>query len=199
MGVISKQIRKRGNQRLAAPLTTSTALTIPEAISVIKGVCEQYNQRVTAAIEKQRTEGSGFTRWLYGHASEQARHYHVVVRKHDVLVGFEATPERILRHAKQKRLGAGIGWWLASVRFPKSSESLPAGMTLVEIRLVSWVMNGDGKIKNRGLYEQLTDMLWEAVSVDSPDAAEPKPNLSSNATTCGQLTLERDLELATRR
>lgn len=165
MGVI-KQIRKRANQRLAEPLTTTTALSIPAAVDAIKNICQTHNDEVTRTNQSRR-EGGKLSRLLANAENVHSKQYHVTVRQHDILIGYQVTPEYILRNAKRKRTSSSAGWWLARVRFVQPAEPLPAGQHLIEIRLTNWVMDSNGKLNNQPMYEWLTNELWKVLSVDA--------------------------------
>lgn len=173
MGVIAKQIRKRANRRLAEPLTTTTQLTTAEVTQAIQRYCQQHNKRASAVVTRSRAEAGWFSKWLESGQSERAQlarerahHYHMVVQQQSILVGFQRTPQHIMAD-KRKQQSASSGYWLAAVRFPTPPEALPAGQRLVTVSLLKWVMDSNGIVKNQSKYEQFTNALWEAVSVDA--------------------------------
>jgi hypothetical protein len=86
----------------------------------------------------------------------------------ELLIGFSRTPDQILAD-KRKTQGFMAGHWLAQVRFPAPDPEVPPGQTVVEMRLVKWVVDSNGRMNNRNFYESLVDAVHNALSsVDTP-------------------------------
>lgn len=165
MGLIGKQIRKRGNQRLAEPMTATTALLIDEAVEAIKQLCEKHNQEESARLADKRTNGGWLARKVANAEKDSSYHLHLEVRQHEVLVSYQNSPQWIL--AKRKRNAGFAGYWLASITFPKGNGPAPRGERLISVRLLRWVIDGDGHLENQDKYAEVTDLLWEAVSAEA--------------------------------
>jgi hypothetical protein len=164
MGIIAKQVRKRANQRLAEPLTTATRMSAKQVGEAVVGVCKQHNEAAIADLERRRQQGGRLKRMAAKGTDGSRLQYHVVTRESDILVSFERSPQFILANPK-RRAGVTDGYWLAVVRVlagagPQSPERT------VEVRLSKWLMdNNSGKLENQAKYEEFTDMLWNAVTV----------------------------------
>lgn len=163
MSIIEKSIRKRGNQKLAAPIYTNTSLAPTEVVSAIKKLCEKCNQDALAELAAKR-QGNILRRLSASATPEQSIQYYVTVKEKQVLIGYARTPERIIND--QRRRQGTSGHWLAAVTFPAVTAETPAGQNIVKLQLLKWVINNNGVLQSRDKYLQFADALHGAVSVD---------------------------------
>lgn len=168
MGFISKQSRKGGNQRLAAPVTMKTALSGPQLVDTVIAVCKEHNERVVGEVLRTRETGTTFARLAANGTDLRLVQYHVEVTPDSwILVGYPRTPSWI----KAK----GDGWfidaehWLATLRL----LGTPDGGRAVELSLSTWFVDDRGRIKNLDKYEALTAAVRTAVSSDAPSQPSP--------------------------
>jgi hypothetical protein len=179
MGLISSQIRKRGNQKLAAPLSTTTLLSPNEVLAAVQGVIEQHNHSITVDNARQAVEGNRLTRFLADKADVSLNQYHWAPRGQDMLISYQRRPAWILEaQRRKKRPDLLDGYWLARLRVFRHDDPETPGIRL-EIRLDQWVINRDsGRLHNQDKYEELVERVWEATSADSdrrvPGAAEAR-------------------------
>ena len=171
MGLIEKSIRKRANQKLAAPLATTTSLSRAEVVEAIKKLCASHNanSEQRARAENERAQTRGLIGKLSSQGSAQAwlkNRFHVSVQEKAILIGYGGTPESILA-LTGKRLSSSANHWLAQVTFPVRNN-VPAGQTVVEITLLKWVIDQKGRVKSRGYYEGFCDTLFKAIKANSP-------------------------------
>lgn len=177
MGLIEKQIRKRGNQKLAEPLSTPTRLQPREVAEAISRVCERHNQAEVERNATRKDAGGKLRRFM---AEAEAgnlprRKYYFKMREKDLLVSYEQPVDEVLARlarGKKQRTGFTDGYWLANVRVMRGES----GENRVEVRLTNWIINQDGKLGNKDKYQQLTDMIWEAVSAEAGHDAPAQPH-----------------------
>lgn len=157
MGLIEKQVRKHANQKLAAPMVAFAAMTIPEVVTGVKKVCDNFNARIDQTLASQEA-GRAKPRKFTSAPVPTLTHLHVQVTQKAILIGWSRTPEWIAAQAKKKQ--PREGWWLASVTFPSNVPNVPEGQIAVELKLLRWLIDGDsGKLKNKARYDNLADML----------------------------------------
>lgn len=167
MGIVEKSIRKRSNQNLAAPVYTNSLSSPQELVTQIVELCNAHNREVVADLQRRRNEGS----WIKRKNAEGTRAsdhcYHASLRNGpEILIGFSRTPAEILGNTR-KQQGFTAGHWLAMVRFPPPTPETPPGQTVVEVHLMKWLMDGNGRLQNRDKYETFVDAIHAAVSVDA--------------------------------
>ena len=170
MGIIEKQIRKRGNQKLAETLSTPTRLQPPEVAVAIEEAIERHNQAVAAQNAQRQAQAGGKVRRFLAEAAALSipnRSYYLKTRESDMLISYEKPVDEVLARIANKRRKPGLsdGYWLSHVRVMRDE----AGQNRVEVKLTNWVMNSNGKLGNKDKYHELTDMIWEAVSTDATD------------------------------
>lgn len=165
MGLIEKAIRERSNQKLAEPICTSTTMSVGAVIEELRSLCDAHNAETVLDVERWKTTGNRFSRWVHKDKDPTREHYyHVRVHEREVLIGFRLTPERIL----EKKNSGADPFWLARLRFPVTDDD---SRLVVESTLLRWVIDGNnGKLHDRGFYELLVDRLFNAVNVDGPAA-----------------------------
>lgn len=164
MGFIEKQVRKRANQKVAEPLSTLTQLQPPEVVAVIKQAIERHNQALVEKNAQKQANAGGKVRRLLAEADAHGiprRSYCVKVQEKDVLISYEKPVDEVLARISRKTRKPGIteGYWLAGIRMMRDE----GGQNRVEIRLINWVMDSNGRLRNKDKYHELTDMIWDAV------------------------------------
>lgn len=164
MGVIQKSIRKRGNQKLAAPIYTNTKLSPGEVATAIQQLCEALNKKELADLAAKQQAGL-LKRIATMGTLEIDVQYFVKVEQKQILVSYNRPPAHVLAQ-RQRRVGVLDGYWLAAVTVSANGPDTPAGQNVVRLRLLMWVLNNDGVLKNRAKYLQFADALHAAVSVD---------------------------------
>ena len=167
MGLIEKKIRNRGNQKLAAPLSTTTHLSPKEVQQAVKDVCATYNQAQVDDNARRIAQGNKLTRtWAQGtQLNLGLKQYYFAAESDELRVSYERPPAYVLANAK-RRPGVTEGYWLAVIRIFRDTDA-GADSTRVQIHLSKWVINSDGKMGNKDKYEHLTNLIWEAVSSEA--------------------------------
>jgi hypothetical protein len=166
VGLIEKSIRGRGNQKLAAPVFTNTALSKQEVVDVIKRLCEELTAANIAALNEARAGGfwksSKVASIRDGHVT-----YYVEVESRQIWVSFFGPPKNIHAIDPKARLKANQAYWLAEVVFMNREPDTPDGEEVVRLTLKRWVTDQDGKLRNRDKYELFAERLHAAISVDA--------------------------------
>jgi hypothetical protein len=170
MGIIEKSIRNRGNRKLAAPLTTTTSSSAEEVVEAIRRLCRSHNanSEAQAKTESERAQSRGFFGKMSSEESAKAwlrSRFYLSERDAGVLIGYGRKPEDILA-LQGKRLSSTANHWLASVTFPDPEM---AGCTTVEVTLLKWITDKNGRMQSRGHYEGFCDELFDAIRADTPD------------------------------
>ena len=159
MGMIEKQIRKHGNQKLAAPMVTLTTLNQDQVVAAIRKICWDYNtwfNQQYQAHEAMRRKPRG--RWNQIRRPEFS-HYYVEVAPTAILVSYSRPASVIAAYASSKKVSRLAGYLLAIVRFPNNIPC-PPGSIAVQLRLSKWLMDGNtGKLTNQAKYEWFADAL----------------------------------------
>ena len=180
MGVIERSIRKRSNQKLAAAVYTSTQHSFEEVVAVVQSFCDQSNTEVTNVIKtNQANAKTRLGKWTTSLSDPKNSHYYVSPHPEtrQVLIGFGQRPEPILAG----RGNTHNGVWAARLSYPTEGHT-------VSLALLKWVMNGEGKLRNRSFYESLLENVHAAISSDAPQLADgegPGPDPVPEAATPG--------------
>ena len=160
MGIVEKSIRKRSNQQLAAPIYVDSPLSPDELVTTVVAVCDAHNDAVLADLRRRRTEGGWLRRMNAQGTDANSLFCHASIRPGpELLIGYSKTPAQILGDTrKQQNLIAGH--WLAKARFTKAADGTS---TVVELQLLKWVIDSNGRLQNRQKYEELVDLIYAAV------------------------------------
>lgn len=163
MGVVSKQIRKRANQKLASTLSTATSLSSADAANAVVGAIERFNTEQVEDVARRKEELSGQSRWKQAWAGTPvATKFHVDNRGGVIMVGWGRPPAWFDANPKP-RLANNERHWLARVLVFRPKEAPESDGATVEVCLLRWIMDSDGKMYGKPLYEELTNRIWEAV------------------------------------
>lgn len=102
MGLVEKALRKRSNQKLAAPIYATTAMADVQIIEALRGIVDTHNAETVREVERWKTTGNRISRWANKDKDPQKEHYyHLDVRSDGALIGFRRTPERILAEGRK--------------------------------------------------------------------------------------------------
>jgi len=173
MGLIEKSIRNRSNQKLAAEVFTTTALTYDEVVAAVRAHCDAQNAEMSRGIaQTQANAKTRFGKWVTSLNDPAKSHYYISPRpeSRQILIGFGQRPEPILAG----RGNTHDGVWAARL-------SYPAGGNVVGMTLLKWVIGGnDGVLRNRSFYESLLDSVPRLIG-GPPAAAAPSTPAGSAA------------------
>lgn len=167
MGLISRQIRRSANQKLAEPLTTTTPLSIADAMQAITAACEAQNEASAAryAAEQQRLKNGN--RLQRAMADKDGRtpwkDFYLEATDRKLLVGWTRSPDFIRTHRPQWH----NGWWLARVEFPGDAPPSQPGPTPVSVTLLVWVTDREKRMASKDEYKAFTDLVLRAIRPDA--------------------------------
>lgn len=149
MGLVSRQLRKGGNQRFAAPISIPTKLDNKRVQELIERTCQGLNKN----FSEWRANSSIMSRWWNDKTGSEKDFLYYVEPSSDgsTLVSFGKKPDEITRIRAGNVVSASFGYWLAKVSAADSSQ--------VTLTLLRWVTGDDGKIKQKDRYEQLVTEL----------------------------------------
>jgi hypothetical protein len=155
VGLISKQLRKSGNQRLADAVLMYTPMAPAAAGADVTAACQQLNdnfERWRAGLSKTRqmltVKGNELN------AGQFKYHPELDADAGRGRIGFAKTPAEIDRLPLSRR-SYFDDWWLAAFTCTAATD----GGTTIELSLLRRVVDSNGKINNRDRYEHLRDEL----------------------------------------
>jgi hypothetical protein len=186
LGLIGKQIRKKSNQELAAPITLTTNLPAKALGDLVKGVVATHNDPIIAKNNERLSKASGTLKKAWAESkkmSEAGNLFHIGVAQDGktALISYQKTPAEAQKGVRyggnqlaQVVFGDGPldGHWLSEVKVFGPPADNPTGPNRLEISLKSWVTDRDsGKMQNKDKYEKLVDLL--RIAILEADARQP--------------------------
>lgn len=176
MGAIEKSIRSKTNPKFVAPHTRTTALSVSEAIELVLSYIESQNVKSIARVERDKQ----CLKFLLSEVDPADSCFHVQqIDGAELLIGYSRTPAEILKGATR----GGRNFWLAGVCFPEADRDTLPGKNIVEIRLIRWLTDGSGAIRNAAKYKALREDIFaliENASASMTSMVSTPPPTSSN-------------------
>ena len=157
MGLIEKSIRKKTNQKLTEPMVTSTAMSASEALTAITDMCAKYNSDRLERHEQDETERSRLSKWAAPKMAPKDKALSVLRQDKHLLIGYALTPEQIqVRTDKTTMVGQ---FWLARVRFLSPKADAAPGTIDIELQLIRWITDSDGKVVSYQKFAELAEAI----------------------------------------
>ncbi|HVV77345.1 MAG TPA: hypothetical protein VHC43_15045 [Mycobacteriales bacterium] len=153
MSLIAKQVRKGERERLLAPVAVPTTKPWAEVTAVITKVCTDLN----AEFDAWRSGTSLAGRW-WTNKTGRPDNFHLFCADGGDGSWYvsHGAPDPLRMLQARKGTTSLISPWLARAR-PASSTDGPTG---VEVQLVKWIVEDNGKIGNVDRYTALLDALY---------------------------------------
>lgn len=166
MGMISKAVRGKQNQKFAEKIRVATPLSINEVVEAAKALCDEHNAGLEELHQRARTgaeQGGRMQRWAASKMSEHAaKEYYYEVTPERVLIGWKGVPSKILAITKPSMTAK---YWLAAITFPsvEASPEFPNGEH-VDVALVKWVIDSEGRLQSKDQYEKFCDDFFTRIT-----------------------------------
>jgi hypothetical protein len=160
MGIIERQLSKKGNQRFAATRSVETSLSPEEAVDRVATFCEQWRADDKQKTKERSEKLSGWMKRLYdwadsGEDDSSRPGFYCESLGVSAFVSYPTPPTM--------KANLGGGRWLATVETARREDGCRVSVTLKQ-----WVENGDGVISNKDRYEELMTGIESALKRGKP-------------------------------